>query len=150
MEGQLAWQMGFCLPLEMRAGGTRLSHTHICHPEDQRVSRALLWVHAKPRPPGKPPRSWILIMTSCFRVLFPARHSGTHCKYQHSRDRSEKTAASSKPAWSTRAAVSNTNNKKLDLVVHTYTPALARQRTSGLLKAQGYTESISSPDQRTT
>lgn len=26
-----------------------------------------------------PPRSWILIMTSCFRVLFPAIHSGTHC-----------------------------------------------------------------------
>lgn len=26
-----------------------------------------------------PPRSWILIMTSCFRVLFPARHSSTHC-----------------------------------------------------------------------
>lgn len=53
MEGQLAWQMGFCLPLEIRAGGTRLSHTHICHPEDQHVSRALLWAHAKPRPPGK-------------------------------------------------------------------------------------------------
>lgn len=53
MEGQLAWQMGYCLPLEMRAGGTRLSHTHICHPEDQHVSRALLWVHAKPRTPGK-------------------------------------------------------------------------------------------------
>lgn len=52
MEGQLARQMGFCLPLEMRAGGTRLSHTHICHPEEH-VSRALLWVHAKPRPPGK-------------------------------------------------------------------------------------------------
>lgn len=79
MEGQLARQMGFCLPLEMRAGDTRLSHTHICHPEDSMSPG-----HSSGSTPSqghqeKPPRNWILIMTSCFRVLFPARHSGTHC-----------------------------------------------------------------------
>lgn len=96
MKGQLARQMGFCLPLEMRARGIRLSHTHICHPEDQCVSRAFLWVHAKPRPPGKTSQELDFNYDILFQSAFSSQTQRYTLEYQCSRDRSKRTVASSR------------------------------------------------------
>lgn len=64
---------GILFAIRNESGGTRLSHNHICHPQDQRVSRALLWVHAKLRPPGKTSQELDFNYDILFQSAFPSQ-----------------------------------------------------------------------------
>lgn len=77
------------------------------------------------------PRSWILIMTSCFRVLFPATHSGTYCNLSTPETAARGLQLVQGQLIYMRPYLKKTNNKKLSMIVHT-----CKAEAGGLLKAQ--------------